>query len=103
MIELFRSRDSATTGHLQGMLESEGIQTFLQNDNVFSTAVQLSELIPALCVVDDAQAERGFELIRKYLQASKDQTLPNRKCSKCGEESPGNFGECWSCGTPLRS
>lgn len=101
MTELFRNRDKATVGHLQSLLESEGIQTFVRNQELASTALPLAEFTPALCVMNDGDAERGVEIIRSYLKAAPAVVERELTCPECGEVSPGNFSNCWNCDSPL--
>lgn len=101
MIEIYRNRDSAIVGTLQNLLESEGIRTYLRNDSVSRMMVEIPEVYPALCVLDEADVERGVELVRDYIEVPKDETGPELTCPKCGEQSPGTFDACWNCGALL--
>lgn len=101
MTEIFRHRDSALVGHLQKLLQSEGIETFFRNEHVSATAFPLAEFTPALCVVDDADVDRGLAIARTYLEAGRNEVSADIVCPNCREPSPGNFAECWSCGAPL--
>ena len=101
MTELFRNRDKATVGHFQSLLESEGIQTFVRNQELASTALPLAEFTPALCVVNDEDTERAVEMIRGYLEAKPAEASADLVCPQCGETCPGNFANCWSCDAPL--
>ncbi|MES2921585.1 MAG: DUF2007 domain-containing protein [Verrucomicrobiota bacterium] len=67
MTEVYRNRDSAKIGHLQSLLESEGIRTYLRDEYGASTA--FPEVTPALCILEEADVERGVELIRAYLES----------------------------------
>lgn len=98
MIEIYRNRDSATVGALQSLLESEGIKTYLRNDSVSRMMVEIPEVFPALCVLDEADVGRGVELVRDYTVVTKDEAGPELTCPKCGEQSPGTFDACWNCG-----
>lgn len=98
MIEIYRSRDSATVGSLQGLLEAEGIRTYVRNDSVSRMMVEIPEVYPALCVLDEEDVDRGVELVRDYTEAPRNETGPERICPKCGENSPGTFDACWNCG-----
>ena len=103
MIEVYRSRDSAIVGHLQSLLEAEGIKTYLRNEHVSHTGIAIQEFMPALCILDESDVDRGVDLIRAYLEASRVDTLTALTCPKCGESNPGNFAACWSCGASLEA
>ena len=55
---------------------------------------------PQLWVDDPAQVERARAIIDEYLSATP-AAGPPVKCPKCGEENPGSFDLCWSCGASL--
>jgi len=103
MIEIFRSRDSATVGQFQSLLESEGIRTYFRNEYVSATVIAVPEVTPALCIMNEADVDRGIELIRTYIESPRDELKPELTCPKCGENSPGTFAVCWSCGTSLEA
>lgn len=95
MTEVFRNRDSATIGHLQSLLESQGISTYLRSEHAASTT--FPEVVPALCILEDADVERGVELIRAHFQSAVDSPVEEQICQQCGESSPGSFSTCWNC------
>jgi hypothetical protein len=101
MTEIFRNRDSATIGHLQSLLESEGIRTHLRDEHGGNTAFPV--VTPALCILDDADVERGVELIRAYIESSRASSNEEQTCPQCGETCPGTFAVCWKCGAALDS
>ena len=101
MTEIFRQRDSVTIGHIQSLLESEGIGTYLRDE--YAATTTFPEVTPALCILEDADVDRGVILIRNYLGSSGDKSDKEQVCAKCGERSPGTFAACWMCGTPLKS
>lgn len=103
MTEVFRNRDSVIVGHLQSLLESEGIQTLYRNEFASCTTIAVPEVTPALCILDPADVERGVSLIRDYLEASATKAEEERICGHCGEPSPGTFAVCWKCGEALDS
>jgi hypothetical protein len=99
MTEIYRSRDSVTIGHLQSLLESEGIRTCLRDEHGGVTAFPL--VTPALCILDEADLDRGVGLIRAHLEAASASPDEERSCPQCGETSPGAFAVCWKCGSAL--
>ncbi len=48
----------------------------------------------------DQDEERGRELLRR-LSKSRTESTADVSCPSCGEDNPGNFGLCWSCGKQL--
>ncbi|MFC7339197.1 putative signal transducing protein [Haloferula chungangensis] len=101
MTEVFRSRDSATVGHLQSLLEAEGIRTLYRNEFAAITTVAIPEVTPALCILDEKDLSRGVAVIRGYLESSNGSVEEELLCSNCGETNPGTFGVCWKCGESL--
>ncbi|GAA5121339.1 DUF2007 domain-containing protein [Luteolibacter yonseiensis] len=99
MTEVFSSRDSATIGLLQSLLEAEGIRTYLRSEH--AATVTYPAVVPALCILDEADVERGVELIRENLRQGEAGSEEEHTCPQCGEKSPGGFEKCWSCETFL--
>lgn len=100
---VFRSRDSIAVGHLQSILESEGIKTYYRNEYVANTMIAIPEATPALCILEGTDVERGVILIRNYLESSSDISDEEQTCAECGEISPGTFATCWKCGESLNT
>lgn len=71
------------------------------NANASSLAGELpiEASLPQVWVEKDRDAARARELIDEYLRASPNG--PPRQCPHCGEENPGTFETCWSCGRSL--
>ena len=101
MIEVYRSEESAMIGHLQSLLEAEGIATYLRNEFASSTTIAIPEVTPALCVLDEKDVARAVGLIREQLEAPELDADQEIICQKCGESSPGTMARCWSCGAEL--
>jgi len=103
MSEVFRNRDSATIGHLQSLLEAEGIRTCLRNEYAASNTIAIPEVAPALCILEEEEVERGVELIRAHIEPSL--AIPNEEqaCPEYGERRPGTFLQCWICESLLNS
>lgn len=99
MIEILREPDMTRIGPYRQLLESEGIRTFVRNENL-SGADPISLFHPALCVVDEADHERAIALIREFERPVGDASV-ELTCGACGEPSPGTFGRCWNCGREL--
>ena len=71
MKELFRERDYTRIGFYQSMLESEGIPTFVRNQDLvtMTTDIPIPEFFPALCVVNDEDYEVALEVLRSHVEA----------------------------------
>ncbi|MDF2377489.1 MAG: DUF2007 domain-containing protein [Verrucomicrobiales bacterium] len=105
MKELFREPDFTTIGHYQSLLETCGIRTHVKNETVALMGVSeipIPDTFPALCVVNNEDFERAWELIREHRTRNEALVEFELRCEKCGEVSPGNFDSCWSCETPLK-
>ena len=86
---------------LRGLLAQEGIQVHVFNENAQSGVGQLpvGEALPELWVDDERHWQRAHDLVRRFEAAPRiDATL---RCAGCGEDNPGNFQLCWSCGAAL--
>ncbi len=99
MTEVFRNRDSVAIGSLQSLLESEGIRTYLRDEHGGNTAFPI--VTPALCILVDADIDRGVALIRDFLESASVGLDEETTCSGCGESIPGTFANCWKCGAFL--
>lgn len=86
---------------LRGLLGQEGIEAHVFNENAQSGVGQLpvAEALPELWVDDEKDWQRAMEVVRGFEAAPRiDATL---RCTACGEDNPGNFQVCWSCGAGL--
>ena len=101
MIELLRFREMEKVGLLQSILESEGIATFVRNEDLSSTSLAIAEFAPALCILNEADKDRAVAIIRAHLESKPADPGSERTCAHCGESSPGNFAACWNCGAAL--
>ena len=81
MTELFRERDYTRVGYFQTVLESEGIATFVRNQDLvtMTTDVPIPDMFPALCILKESDYERAMEIL-KHLVA------PNDASSRLSEE-----------------
>lgn len=86
---------------LRGLLGQEGIAVHVFNENAQSGVGQLpvAEALPELWVDDENDWQRAQDVVRRFEAAPRvDATL---RCVGCGEDNPGNFQLCWSCGAAL--
>ena len=102
MKELFSEPDFTRVGYFQTVLEAEGIQTFVRNQNVSAAEVLVPVFYPALCVVNDEDYDRAMEILKTHAQQDAVLSQQEVTCPKCGEVNPANFDTCWSCSTALQ-
>jgi len=103
MKRVFDHIDFTIVGHLQSLLEAEGIRTEIRNEGASRAAGELpiSEVYPELWVLDNADEARAKVIIREFREAAANTpTGPDWTCPVCKERVEGVFSECWNCGTP---
>jgi len=97
MIKVFENFDFSRVGHMQSILESQGIPTFIRNQFASSVMgeVPFIEVCPQLYILDEADLAKARQLL------SLDQPDPLRTqawiCPDCGVEIEAQFGQCWNC------
>jgi hypothetical protein len=86
---------------LRGVLEQEGIDVHVFNENAQSGVGHLpvAEALPELWVADEKDFRRAQDVVRRFEAAPRIEA--SVRCSACGEDNPGNFQVCWSCGAAL--
>lgn len=82
------------------LLGHRGIRARIFNANASSLAGELPIdcSLPQLWVEDPRDADRAREVIDAFLRSGNAAPV---KCPACGEENPGSFDLCWSCGAGL--
>jgi len=104
MIEIFRDISPVKVGYYQSVLEEQGIQTFVRNDNLALTEVPIPVFYPALCVSNDEDHERAIELLQETIKKEQAEIHnPDITCPKCQEQNPATFETCWSCEEPIKA
>lgn len=85
---------------LVDLLADRGIRARVLNANASSVAGELpiDQAMPQVWVDNPADAARAREVIAEF---SRTPPGPTRKCPSCGEDNPGTFELCWSCGAGL--
>jgi hypothetical protein len=101
MRELFSERDFTRIGYYQTVLEAEGIQTFIRNENLSGAEVSIPIFFPALCVVDENDYEKALQVLKTLDQRDERLSGQETTCPTCKELNPGNFETCWSCSAVL--
>lgn len=80
----------------QNILEGHGIRCRIRNEFLSAGSGEIPpiECWPQLCVDDDDFPDAKL-IVENALSAEE---MPAWKCASCGEESEGQFTECWKCG-----
>ena len=108
MKEVFRSSDGTLVEFYRSILEEAEIPHIVRNDatqpaiigNLIAAMLPLPDFWPALCVLNDEDYPEAMRLLNE-VRESANVPQQERKCAHCGEMVPGNFSECWNCGTPI--
>lgn len=85
---------------LKSMLEKNGIQCLLKNEEVAGQAAgELPPVVakPELWVMSDNDYPAAYELVQAEL-AHQSQPKHAWVCPKCKEKLEGQFEVCWNCG-----
>jgi len=95
----FALNERTQAGLLKELLEREGINCLLRNDQLSSALGEIPflECLPELWVVDDEVYPRAKQLLENWLSGEGEMTEP-WTCPNCGEQHDGQFGSCWKCG-----
>ncbi len=96
---IFNYSDRPQAGLLKEILEHEGIECVLRNDQLSSAIGEIPfiECYPELWVIDDEAFPRAQLFLESWLEGDSIIADP-WVCPICGEEIEGQFGACWSCG-----
>lgn len=101
MTKVFSSPYISEVGWRKELLEHNGIQCIIRNENVSSVVVgfhqPLAETWPELWVLLDADAPVAEQLLNNPPEADPDDLW---KCPACGEEVEGQFTAYWNCLEP---
>ena len=100
---IFDNIDFTIVGHMQTILEAEGIPTELRNAGSAGLAgeVPYTQVYPELWILNNGDESKARAIIRDYRE--KDAATPpgpNWTCPKCGETVDGIYTECWNCVAP---
>lgn len=86
---------------LRDQLGALGIETAIRNQYAMGAVGDLApvDCWPELWVLDDYQAARASEAVKRLLnQLQRDQLRGDWCCSRCGEHNGAAFDCCWNCG-----
>ena len=92
MKRIYTNTDQSRVGMYQSLLEENGIQTLLKNNNA-----PYKEVWPEAWVVNDDQYDDALKLF-KELDTQLSIPVAPWDCPECGECIEEGFGECWNCG-----
>lgn len=90
--------DRAEAGLLKELLEREGVNCLIRNEQLFAALGEIPflECFPELWVVDNEVWPRAKSLLDSWFKQEEDRAT--WICPVCGELLEGQFGACWKCG-----
>lgn len=108
MLKVYIANHPAEAHLVKGILGSHGIACEVQGEFLFGARGELPitpETAPSVWIFDQRHFEAARRIVQEY-EASLSQDASDGEtwiCKSCGEDSEGQFGECWNCGTPRES
>lgn len=99
MRKVFSSNEISETILVRDALVRHGIAVTIQNEHSGRSAVPAFRAPAEIWLIDDNDYEKARQIVVDTLA-----TLDSKSdggqwvCSNCGEENPGSFELCWSCG-----
>lgn len=99
MKRIFASNNVAEVRLLQSLIEEEGMQCVIRNEQIASTSAIGIWSVPELWVSDD-DVVRAEQLVSRWQEQPAGE-MESWVCSNCGEENEGQFGACWNCEEPI--
>ncbi|MEM7407026.1 MAG: DUF2007 domain-containing protein [Pseudomonadota bacterium] len=102
MKRVFASADGLLVGHVNAVLQAEGIQTLVKNEHLSGAVGELPavECWPEVWVVDPDDHARADYLTGQLVAAAEQaEAAPAEpwQCSVCGELIEPQFTDCWRC------
>lgn len=95
-VPIYLAADPLEAQIVANLLAAERIECDVLGDLLWSGRGELAaDPYPRLVLRDPRDAARAKELIEEYRCAHS--TASDWRCA-CGEQVPGNFAACWSCG-----
>ena len=97
-LHTFALAERAQAGLLKELLQREGVDCIIRNEQLFSALGEIPflECSPELWVIDDEVWPRAKSLLDGWLKEEIQTT--SWICPSCGEKLEGQFGACWQCG-----
>jgi lambda repressor-like predicted transcriptional regulator len=100
MKSVYSAINIALVSVFQNVLEANGIRCWIKNQYLSAGA---GEIPPIECwpqlYVEDEDYSRAKDIVDEALS---EKELAPWRCEACGEESEGQFSECWKCGKSHR-
>lgn len=98
MKKVYSCDNSMLAVRVQSLLEPEGIDSLIKNQNLSGAMGELpiNECWPEVWIMDDNDYDRAINIIDACLTENITNTSP-WLCS-CGETIEGQFSACWKCG-----
>lgn len=101
MLRIYGAADLPDAHIVLGLLHQAGIEARVLNQHARGGLGDLpfGEVYPEVWIDNDGDRERARQIVEAYQAKAVDAGV--RHCPNCGEESPGNFDQCWNCGARL--
>ncbi len=95
---ILSSPDLAEIAHLKDLLESAGMECFINNEVSAGLMgpIPLNESTPELWIQDDSRLDEALQIKRDSQQPLEGKPWT---CPKCGEQIEPQFTSCWKCGS----
>jgi hypothetical protein len=105
MLKVYIANHPAEAHLVKGVLESHGIACQVQGEFLYGARGELPitpETAPSVWIMNHTQFEAARSIIAAYEKSLTQDTSDGETwiCKACGEESEGQFSECWNCSTP---
>jgi hypothetical protein len=101
MRKVFTSIEMPETVLVRDALLRQGIPASIQNVNSSLSAVPGFRAPAEVWVDSDGDADEARAIVKETLsRIDSESSDESWSCVACGEQSPGPFETCWSCGSP---
>ncbi|MFO7753610.1 MAG: DUF2007 domain-containing protein [Desulfobacteraceae bacterium] len=101
---VYTAQHPAEAHFVKGLLMSNGIGCEVRGESLWGTRGMVpitTETAPSVWLFEDSDYDSAKQVVTEYekniSEYSSDEE--NWTCRSCGEESEGQFAECWNCGT----
>lgn len=102
MTPVYLARNLGEAELFKQRLLNKGIEAVVRHQHLQGAIGELpANLLPEVCVVHDEDFEAARGQVALMEAAMKAPVGPEKRCGHCGEENPGSFELCWSCGSEL--
>lgn len=98
MLKIYSAATLPDAHLVRGLLAQAGIQARVFNENAQGGMgeIPFTHAYPEVWILDEADLARARELIGQFERPA--MIVAAVRCPHCGEDNPGNFQLCWSCG-----